>query len=157
MVWRMSLHQVPWIESEPVKKSTNERKNIKRFRRIEDTGWSDLQVTFDQESSPVTCVALASVRIKARFSSSDSADSTVLGSLRKRVNWGCTSELPRAVISRRAVLSTLRKEVHRAQREGSRLTPLGCFYTSRVWRRQGTYHRCSWFWLVWGTAARLCR
>lgn len=22
---------------------------------------------------------------------------------------------------------------------------------------RGTYHRCSWFWLVWGTAARLCR
>lgn len=56
----------------------------------------------------MTCVALARVRIKARFSSSDSADRTVLGSLRNRVNWGCTSELPKAVISRRAVLSTLR-------------------------------------------------
>ena len=52
-------------------------------------------------------VALARVRIRARFSSSDSADRTVLGSLRKRVNWGCTSELPSAVINRRAVLSTL--------------------------------------------------
>lgn len=71
------------------------------------------------ESPPVTCVALASVRIKARFSSSDSADSTVLGSLRKRVNCGCTSELPRAVISRRAVLSTLREETH-----GERVSPL---------------------------------
>lgn len=57
---------------------------------------------------PVTCVALARVRIRARFSSSDSADKTVFGSLRKRVNCGCTSELPKAVIRRRAVLSTLR-------------------------------------------------
>lgn len=59
---------------------------------------------------PVTCVALARVRIKARFSSSDSADRTVFGSLRKRVNCGCTSELPKAVINRRAVLSTLEEE-----------------------------------------------
>lgn len=58
----------------------------------------------------MTCVALARVRIKARFSSSDSADRTVFGSLRKRVNWGCTSELPKAVINRRAVLSTLERE-----------------------------------------------
>lgn len=55
----------------------------------------------------MTCVALARVRIKARFSSSDSADRTVFGSLRKRLNCGCTSELPNAVINRRAVLSTL--------------------------------------------------
>lgn len=61
---------------------------------------------------PVTCVALARVRIKARFSSSDSADRTVFGSLRKRVNCGCTSELPKAVINRRAVLSTLKRHKH---------------------------------------------
>lgn len=59
-------------------------------------------------SLPVTWVALAKVRIKARFSSSDSADSTVLGSLRKRVNCGWTSELPSAVMSLSAVLSTLK-------------------------------------------------
>lgn len=58
-------------------------------------------------SLPVTWVALAKVRIRARFSSSDSADSTVLGSLRKRVNCGWTSELPSAVMSLSAVLSTL--------------------------------------------------
>lgn len=61
----------------------------------------------------MTCVALARVRMSARFNSSDSTDRTVLGSLRKRVNCGCTSELPSAVIKRKAVLSTLRgKEVH---------------------------------------------
>lgn len=59
---------------------------------------------------PVTCVALARVKISALFSSSDSAERTVLGSLRKRVNCGWTSELPKAVISRRAVLSTLERE-----------------------------------------------
>lgn len=64
---------------------------------------------------PVTCVALARVRISARFSSSDSADRTVFGSLRKRVNWGCTSELPKAVINRRAVLSTLEEDTQRQQ------------------------------------------
>ena len=63
-------------------------------------------------SLPVTWVALAKVRIKARFSSSDSADSTVLGSLRKRVNCGWTSELPRAVMSLSAVLSTLKAGTH---------------------------------------------
>lgn len=64
---------------------------------------------------PVTCVALARVRIKARFSSSDSADRTVFGSLRKRVNCGCTSELPKAVINRKAVLSTLGWETETAR------------------------------------------
>lgn len=63
-------------------------------------------------SLPVTWVALAKVRIKARFSSSDSADSTVLGSLRKRVNCGWTSELPKAVMSLSAVLSTLKAGTH---------------------------------------------
>lgn len=66
--------------------------------------------------TPVTCVALARVRIKARFSSSDSADRTVFGSLRKRVNCGCTSELPNAVINRRAVLSTLERRERRAEK-----------------------------------------
>jgi len=58
---------------------------------------------------PVTCVALARVKIKALLSSSDSAERTVLGSLRNRVNCGWTSELPKAVISLRAVLSTLKE------------------------------------------------
>lgn len=30
MVCRMSLHQVPWMESEPVKKSTNKREKFRR-------------------------------------------------------------------------------------------------------------------------------
>lgn len=82
--------------------------------------WSELQGHRRKEQEklseteigckPVTWVALARVRIKARFSSSDSADRTVFGSLRKRVNCGCTSELPKAVIRRRAVLSTLRTQ-----------------------------------------------
>lgn len=75
--------------------------------RLED---GDVRVSQLRRVLPVTCVALARVRIKARFSSSDSADRTVFGSLRKRVNCGCTSELPKAVINRRAVLSTLEGE-----------------------------------------------
>jgi len=49
------------------------------------------------------------VRTRARFSSSDSADTKVLGSLRNRDNCGCTSALPKPVIRRNAVLSTLQK------------------------------------------------
>lgn len=103
MVWRMSLHHVPWMESEPVKKST--RTDVK----LEDVGNAGSKGEWVRLVIPVTCVALARVRIKARFSSSDSADRTVFGSLRKRVNCGCTSELPNAVINRRAVLSTLER------------------------------------------------
>lgn len=34
MVWRMSLHQVPWMESEPVKKSTNKTQKFRRPSRL---------------------------------------------------------------------------------------------------------------------------
>lgn len=56
---------------------------------------------------PVTCIERARVNTRARFSSSLSADTNVLGSPRNRDSCGCTSALPRPVISRRAVLSTL--------------------------------------------------
>lgn len=143
MVWRMSLHHVPWMESEPVKKST--RTDVK----LEDDETTGSKGEWIQPVVPVTCVALARVRIKARFSSSDSADRTVFGSLRKRVNCGCTSELPNAVINRRAVLSTLGEESDKLKT-----------HTRDVEINEHAaphYHRCSWFWLVWGTAARLCR
>lgn len=107
MVWRMSLHHVPWMESEPVKKSTH---TDAKLEDVESTVSKDEWI---QRAIPVTCVARARVRIKARFSSSDSADRTVFGSLRKRVNCGCTSELPNAVIKRRAVLSTLERRATR--------------------------------------------
>lgn len=75
--------------------------------------WSDfslqLRCYLSTPLLPVTCVALARVKIKALLSSSDSADRTVLGSLRNRVNCGWTSELPKAVISLKAVLSTLKE------------------------------------------------
>lgn len=74
---------------------------------IDNSQYNDNKTKFTYYHLPVTCVALARVRIRALLSSSDSAESTVLGSLRKRVNWGWTSELPKAVMSRRAVLSTL--------------------------------------------------
>ncbi|CAN8025154.1 unnamed protein product, partial [Ixodes persulcatus] len=44
--------------------------------------------------------------IPALLSSSDSVDSRFLGSFWKRDSCGCTSALPRPVISFRAVLST---------------------------------------------------
>lgn len=101
------MHHVPWMESEPVKKSTH------TGVKLEDAGIPVRKGEWIQRVIPVTCVALARVRIKARFSSSDSADRTVFGSLRKRVNCGCTSELPNAVIKRRAVLSTLERRATR--------------------------------------------
>lgn len=71
--------------------------------------WFDYSFYWDVLLLPVTWVALARVKIKALLSSSDSAERTVLGSLRNRVNCGWTSELPKAVISLRAVLSTLKE------------------------------------------------
>lgn len=43
MVWRMSLHQVPWMESEPVKKSTNKTRKFRRPLRL------NLQVSVSYE------------------------------------------------------------------------------------------------------------
>lgn len=40
MVWRMSLHQVPWMESEPVKKSTDKRENLEDALAAETGRWS---------------------------------------------------------------------------------------------------------------------
>ena len=58
---------------------------------------------------PVTWTARASVKIMARFSSSESFEmrTTLFGSTMIRDNCGCTSQLPRPIIRWRAVLSTL--------------------------------------------------
>ena len=55
------------------------------------------------------CIDLANVRTKALLSSSESAETSVLGSDKNRERWGCTSAEPRPVIKRNAVLSTLKK------------------------------------------------
>ena len=59
-------------------------------------------------------MARASVNTKARLSSSLSPDNNtiVFGSLASRDSCGCTSELPRPMINRRAVLSTLQKYIY---------------------------------------------
>lgn len=59
---------------------------------------------------PVMCIDRANVSTSARFSSSDSAETNVFGSLKKRDSCGCTSLLPRPVIKRKAVLSTLKRK-----------------------------------------------
>ena len=69
------------------------------------------------EVVPVTCIALASVRTTALFSSSDSCDNNCLGWLRNRESCGWTSALPRLVMIRRAVLSMLEGERCRKIRE----------------------------------------
>lgn len=83
--------------------------SIKQYFREMAWLWLSLRFYLTVLLLPVTCVALARVKIKALLSSSDSAERTVLGSLRNRVNCGWTSELPKAVISLRAVLSTLKE------------------------------------------------
>jgi hypothetical protein len=89
---------------------------------------------------PVTCIERANVRTRARFSSSDSADTKVLGSLRNRDNCGCTSALPKPVIRRNAVLSTLQM---REVKSSILMLYLLCYYPHNSykcqavgWRRQ---------------------
>lgn len=80
------------MESEPVKKSTEGTEQATTFQLRKHGGINDTKTKTNGSKGevywkvPVTCVALASVSIKARFSSSDSAERTVFGSLRKRVN-----------------------------------------------------------------------
>lgn len=102
-----SLHQVPLSESAPVPRIfMNLGKKVRTQRLHGNLNWNGLEF----ESLPVTCIDRARVKTKARFNSSDSAETRVFGSDKNLDSWGWTSAEPNPVINLRAVLSTLNRK-----------------------------------------------
>jgi hypothetical protein len=83
----ISIHNISVIYSMLLKKNLEVHFDISYLVCILKIS-STQEFTFCSLPVPVTCMERANVRTRARFSSSDSADTKVLGSLRNRDNCG---------------------------------------------------------------------
>lgn len=138
MVWRMSLHQVPWMESEPVKKSADGGQVSGCWVKARASSRATCDVRGSGQGEDQGSVQLLRLGWQDRLGVAEEA-----GELRLhfRTSQGCDQPQGRAL--------------HAGEESGALKT-----HARRVRACEGgaaRYHRCSWFWLVWGTAARLCR
>lgn len=114
----------------------------------EQIHYEHLSIFFDSNSPvPVTWIALAKVKTKTLFNSSLSTETRGLGSEKDLDNCGCTSPLPKPVMSLNAVLSKL--EINYIIRHESDF--------QNNFSETLEYHKCNCVWFVCGTAANECK